>query len=134
MAAAKGADTIFQCSTICLGRSLVVDLRRGVQRDVCHGAAASRDVTPPSQLGHGSESGHDHRSEQIKVGIVMKAFAEQQRLTAAVGDVRKANGAVDEEDAVPRDAGINLVAGPEAPNACRRCRHSCSSHRNPRTK
>src|SRR5262245_31196035 len=35
----------------------------------------------------------------------MVALAEQERVTAAVGDVRQANAAVKEEDAVPRDAG-----------------------------
>ena len=104
MAAAECAGPILHREAIRRGRRLVVDLRGGVQRDVCHGAAYARDETPPSQRGHGSDSGQDNRLEQIKLGIVMEALAEEERLTAAVGDLGEANGAVDEEDAVPRDA------------------------------
>ena len=101
MAAAEGAGSIVE--TICRGRRLVVDLRGGVKRDVGHGPYAC-DEAPLSQFGHGSFSGNNNGLEAVEFGIVMEALAEEERLTAAVGDVREANGAVKEEDAVTRDA------------------------------
>src|SRR4249919_1983763 len=48
MAAAESAGPILHGEAIRCDRRLVVDLRGGVQRDVCHDAS-SRDETPPTQ-------------------------------------------------------------------------------------
>ena len=82
---AKGAESIIQLN--CFGRRLVVDLRGGVQRDVGHGAATACDEAPLSQIGYGTFSGRNIGLAEIEFGIVMESLAEQQCVTAAVGDV-----------------------------------------------
>src|SRR5262249_3637349 len=86
-------------------RRPVVDWCSTVKSDVCHDPRRAHGETPLPELSDGSDSGQNNGLAAVEFRITMVALAEEQRVTAAVGDVRQANAAIDEEDAVPAQAG-----------------------------
>src|SRR5262245_51965338 len=101
MAAAEGGGPIKQRQTISPGRHFVVDRYSAAKRDIGH-APLGRDETPPPQFAYRKCSGLQNGLADVELRIAMVALAEQERETGAVGDVLKANAAVDPEEAVPR--------------------------------
>src|SRR5262249_13911360 len=104
VAAAEGADPIIQRLTISAGRHPVVDRRSSMKHDVCHRPLVL-DVIPTPQCAYGKYSGQKNGLEAVEFRVTMVALAEEEGVSGAVGDVLKANAAVNPEDAVPRYAG-----------------------------
>src|SRR5205809_4017235 len=102
MAAAEGAGPIKQRRTISPGRHPVVDRCSTVKSDVCHDPRRARDETPLPKLSDGSGSGQNNGLAEVEFRVIMVALAEEERGSGPVGDVRKANAAVNVKDAVPR--------------------------------
>src|SRR5262249_16960124 len=104
MAAAEGAGPVPYHGGIPRRRHLrhlVVDRHGCAERDVPHGSLI-RDVGPPSPMAYGRSSRQYHGLEEVVFRIAVVALAEEERVAAAIGDIRQANAAVNEEDAVPR--------------------------------
>src|SRR5262249_24602697 len=104
MAAAEGAGPILQGEEISPRRHPVVDRHGSAERDAPHGPQG-RDETPLPPDGDGIYSGPNIGTAAVEFRIVMDALAEEERVAGAVGDVRQADAAVNEEDAVPGHAG-----------------------------
>src|SRR5439155_6706912 len=101
---------------VAAGRHPVVDPRGRAERDVSAGTLV-RDEPPPPPAGHGGRVGPDRGSLAFVFRVVVEALAEEKRVTGAVGDVREANVAADEEDAVLAQAGkVRRAAGEDRPH------------------
>src|SRR5262245_66422137 len=103
MAAAEGAVSILQCGNLAPGRHPVVDRHRGAARDVGIGPHV-RDVTPLPNVGERGCSRPNNGLLAVEFRITMQALTEEERVTAAVGDVSHPNDAVDDNGAVPGHA------------------------------
>src|SRR5947208_16161534 len=99
MAAAKDAGPILERGEIASGLHVVVDRLGSTERDVPAGPL-SGDEPPSPPASHGRSVLPDQGSLAFVFHVFMKALAEEERVTGAVGNILQPNATADEDDAI----------------------------------